>query len=29
MRMCETAVANLTAALDGRAPPNLVNRELA
>ncbi|MCM2329331.1 MAG: D-glycerate dehydrogenase [Lysobacter sp.] len=29
MRMCETAVANLTAALEGRAPPHLVNRELA
>jgi glyoxylate/hydroxypyruvate/2-ketogluconate reductase len=29
MKMCETAVANLTAVLEGRAPPNLVNRELA
>jgi lactate dehydrogenase-like 2-hydroxyacid dehydrogenase len=29
MRMCETAVANLAAALEGRTPPNLVNRELA
>ena len=29
MKMCETAVANLTAALEGRSPPNLVNRELA
>ena len=29
MRMCETAVANLTAALEGRAPPDLVNKELA
>jgi glyoxylate/hydroxypyruvate/2-ketogluconate reductase len=29
MRMCETAAANLTAALEGHAPPNLVNRELA
>ena len=29
LRMCETAVANLTAALEGRTPPNLVNRELA
>jgi lactate dehydrogenase-like 2-hydroxyacid dehydrogenase len=29
MRMCETAMANLAAALEGRVPPNLVNRELA
>ncbi len=29
LRMCETAVANLVAALEGRVPPNLVNRELA
>jgi lactate dehydrogenase-like 2-hydroxyacid dehydrogenase len=29
MRMCETAVANLTAALEGRTPPNLVNKELS
>ncbi len=29
MRMCETAVANLTAALEGRAPPNPVNGQLA
>ncbi len=29
LRMCETAVANLTAALEGRTPPNLVNKELA
>jgi gluconate 2-dehydrogenase len=29
MRMCETAAANLTAVLEGRSPPNLVNRELA
>ena len=29
LRMCETAVANLTAALEGRTPPNLVNQELA
>ena len=29
MKMCETAVANLTAVLDGRLPPNLVNKELA
>ena len=29
LKMCETAVANLTAVLEGRAPPNLVNRELA
>ena len=29
LRMCETAVANLTAVLEGRAPPNLVNKELA
>ena len=29
MKMCETAVANLTAVLEGRAPPNLVNKELA
>ena len=28
MRMCETAVANLTAALEGRTPPDLVNKEL-
>jgi len=29
LRMCETAVANLTAVLEGRPAPNLVNRELA
>ena len=29
MKMCETAVANLSAALDGRTPPDLVNKELA
>ena len=29
MRMCETAVANLTAALEGRTPPNLVNKDLS
>jgi lactate dehydrogenase-like 2-hydroxyacid dehydrogenase len=29
LRMCETAIANLTAVLDGRTPPNLVNKELA
>ena len=29
LAMCETAAANLTAALEGRAPPNLVNKELA
>jgi lactate dehydrogenase-like 2-hydroxyacid dehydrogenase len=29
MKMCETAVANLTAVLEGRVPPNLVNKELA
>ena len=29
LRMCETAVANLTAVLEGRPPPNLVNKELA
>jgi hypothetical protein len=29
MKMCETAVANLTAALEGRVPPHLVNKELA
>jgi len=29
LKMCETAVANLTAVLEGRAPPNLVNKELA
>ena len=29
MKMCETAVANISAALAGRTPPNLVNRELA
>jgi glyoxylate/hydroxypyruvate/2-ketogluconate reductase len=29
LRMCETAAANLTAALEGRTPPNLVNKELA
>jgi len=28
LAMCETAVANLTAALEGRRPPNLVNLEL-
>ncbi len=27
--MCETAVRNLTAVLDGKTPPNLVNKELA
>lgn len=29
MKMCRTAVANITAALEGRTPPDLVNRELA
>jgi gluconate 2-dehydrogenase len=29
MLMCETAAANLTAALQGRRPPNLVNTDLA
>jgi lactate dehydrogenase-like 2-hydroxyacid dehydrogenase len=29
MKMCETAVANLTAVLEGRAAPDLVNKELA
>jgi len=29
MKMCETAIANLTAVLEGRTPPNLVNKELA
>ncbi|MGE0358020.1 MAG: 2-hydroxyacid dehydrogenase [Burkholderiales bacterium] len=29
LAMCETAAANLTAVLEGRAPPNLVNKELA
>ncbi len=29
MKMCETAVANLTAVLEGRTPPHLVNKELA
>ena len=29
LAMCERAVANLTAALEGRAPPHLVNRQLA
>ena len=29
MKMCEMAVANLTAVLEGRTPPNLVNKELA
>lgn len=29
LKMCETAIANLTAVLDGRIPPNLVNKELA
>ena len=29
LAMCETAVANLTAALEGRTPPDLVNKELA
>ncbi|QJR12417.1 Glyoxylate/hydroxypyruvate reductase B [Usitatibacter rugosus] len=28
MRMCETAVANLTAVLEGRVPPNLVNKDV-
>ena len=28
LTMCETARANLTAVLEGRAPPNLVNKEL-
>ena len=28
LKMCATAVANLTAVLEGRAPPNLVNKEL-
>jgi len=29
LHMCETAVVNLAAALEGRTPPNLVNKELA
>ena len=29
MKMCAVAVENLTAALEGRTPPNLVNKELA
>jgi lactate dehydrogenase-like 2-hydroxyacid dehydrogenase len=29
LSMCETAVANLTAALNGQVPPHLVNKELA
>jgi lactate dehydrogenase-like 2-hydroxyacid dehydrogenase len=29
LAMCRTAVANLAAALEGRTPPNLVNRETA
>ncbi|QJR16190.1 2-hydroxyacid dehydrogenase [Usitatibacter palustris] len=29
IKMCETAVANLTAVLDGKTPANLVNKELA
>ncbi len=29
MTMCSTAMQNMTATLEGRAPPNLVNRELA
>jgi lactate dehydrogenase-like 2-hydroxyacid dehydrogenase len=29
MTMCRTAMENLTAVLEGRTPPNLVNRELA
>ena len=29
MTMCSTAMQNMTAALEGRAPPNLVNKELA
>ena len=28
IRMCEVAVANLTAVLEGRAPPNLVNKDV-
>ena len=28
MTMCETAAANITAVLDARTPPNLVNKEL-
>lgn len=28
LRMCETAVANLTAVLEGRTPPNLVNPQV-
>lgn len=28
MRMCETAAANLTAVLEGRVPPNLVNKDV-
>ena len=29
MTMCRTAMENLTAVLEGRTPPNLVNKELA
>ena len=29
LKMCEVAIANLTAVLEGRAPPNLVNKVLA
>lgn len=29
MTMCRTAMDNMTAALEGRVPPNLVNKELA
>ena len=28
LKMCEVAIANMAAVLDGRAPPNLVNKEL-
>ena len=28
LKMCEIAAANLSAVLEGRAPPNLVNKEL-
>jgi lactate dehydrogenase-like 2-hydroxyacid dehydrogenase len=28
LRMCEVAMANLTAVLEGRAPPNLVNKDV-
>jgi glyoxylate reductase len=28
-KMCETAIVNLTAVLEGRSPPNLVNKDVA